>query len=253
LALSDDGRTVLFDEVGEGTGGKVQIYLRATDGSPAVRLGEGEGFAISPDGRWVLAKSPPAGAKPGRLFLLPIGPGRPIELGGDFADYSWGSFLPDSKSVAYSATAKDGSLRTYIQAISGGTPKAIGPEGFRLMRRCKAASPDGKFLVGRHEGKWVLVSRDGAAADRVIPGVSSEEGIRQWSKDGRHVYVSRFEGRVLRVWLQDLATGDRRIWKEFPFDPSLNGMGVVMTPDGDAWVIGSQKTHSQLYVVEGLR
>ncbi len=45
--LSADGRTVLLNESGEGAGGGTIIYMRGIDGSPAVRLGAGEGWALS--------------------------------------------------------------------------------------------------------------------------------------------------------------------------------------------------------------
>ena len=47
-ALSPDGRTVLFTDRGG-------VYLRRTDGSPAVRLGPGTALDLSPDGKWALA------------------------------------------------------------------------------------------------------------------------------------------------------------------------------------------------------
>ena len=60
-ALSRDGGSVLFSEVLRGANGS--IYLRKTDGSDAIRLGDGFGEDLSPDGKWVLATqagSPPA-------------------------------------------------------------------------------------------------------------------------------------------------------------------------------------------------
>ena len=39
--LSADGKTLLFYEWGEGVGAKPTIFIRKTDGSDAVRLGEG--------------------------------------------------------------------------------------------------------------------------------------------------------------------------------------------------------------------
>ena len=64
--LSSDGKTVLFDEEGVGGGaryGKTQeltysVYVRSTDGSAAVRLGEGSAEALSPDQKWVIAQIP---------------------------------------------------------------------------------------------------------------------------------------------------------------------------------------------------
>jgi hypothetical protein len=41
VSVSADGKWMLFYEVGEGGGLSYTAYIRATDGSPAVRLGEG--------------------------------------------------------------------------------------------------------------------------------------------------------------------------------------------------------------------
>jgi len=52
--LTHDGAQLVFDEQGDGAGaGEYQVYVRPTDGSPALRLGEGRGFGLSPDGQTV--------------------------------------------------------------------------------------------------------------------------------------------------------------------------------------------------------
>ena len=66
--LSADGKTLLFYEWGEGVAAKSTIFTRTTDGSDAVRLGEGRPLALSRDGQWAVAvqdDSPP------QLVLLP--------------------------------------------------------------------------------------------------------------------------------------------------------------------------------------
>ena len=83
--LSADGKTLLFDE--EGIGGGVQygdaqdltyaVYVRNTDGTPAIRLGEGGASALSPDQKWVIVVTPIA---PGQLRLLPTGAGETQSL-----------------------------------------------------------------------------------------------------------------------------------------------------------------------------
>ena len=63
--LSADGKTLLFDEEGGGgaldyskSGGLTYaVYIRKTDGSPAVLLGEGGAVALSPDGKWAIAQT----------------------------------------------------------------------------------------------------------------------------------------------------------------------------------------------------
>ena len=72
--VSRDGKTVLFAEQGSGgTVGNYSVYMRGTDGSPAMRLGEGTAGPLSPDGRWAVAIVP---STPPSLTLLPTGPGK---------------------------------------------------------------------------------------------------------------------------------------------------------------------------------
>ncbi len=76
--LSADGKTLLFDEEGGGgaldyskSGGLTYaVYIRKTDGSPAVLLGEGGAVALSPDGKWVIAQTQES---PSQFRLLPTG------------------------------------------------------------------------------------------------------------------------------------------------------------------------------------
>src|SRR5262249_11690059 len=63
--LSMDGSSVLFAEFMRPRSG---AFLRKTDGSPAIRLGDGWGWSLSPDGRWALALTD---ATPVELVLLP--------------------------------------------------------------------------------------------------------------------------------------------------------------------------------------
>ena len=63
-------REALFTETGEGGGATYAVYLRKTDGSPAVRLGDGLAFGLSPDAKTA------ASARVGDLqpiILLPTG------------------------------------------------------------------------------------------------------------------------------------------------------------------------------------
>jgi hypothetical protein len=123
-----------------------------------------------------------------------------------------------------------------------------------LMRQTDPVSPDGKYLLAHHEpGVPVLIALDGSGPDRDLPGLETEDDrITQWSKDSRHFYVYRQGERPLKVWLYDVATGQRQLWKEFPVDASVEGIRVRTTPGGDAWTIEDRRTLGQLYLVEGL-
>src|SRR5262249_62361551 len=63
---------VAFDEPGEAGEATGAFYVRGTDGAPAVRLGNGIGPQLSPDGKKVLALVPgPDGNR--QLTELPTG------------------------------------------------------------------------------------------------------------------------------------------------------------------------------------
>ena len=122
--LSQDGSMLLLNEDGEGTGARPTIYLRGTDGSPALRLSEGMGMALSPDKQRVLAVFPAEGGKPARLVLLPTGPGEPKDLPIEKLEPEWGAFTPDGKRVVFSVSSPDQDDRLYVQDIAAGNPRA---------------------------------------------------------------------------------------------------------------------------------
>ena len=76
-SLSADGKMILFQESGEGGGPHYAVYLRNTDGSPAIRLGEGTGLSLSPDGQWALSR---LNVVPSPLVLYPTGVGEMKQL-----------------------------------------------------------------------------------------------------------------------------------------------------------------------------
>src|SRR5205823_1803360 len=66
--LSNDGELLLFHEGGEAGGRDWTVYIRKTDGSPAIRLGEGFAMALSSDKKWAMVS--PYGS-PAQLIALP--------------------------------------------------------------------------------------------------------------------------------------------------------------------------------------
>src|SRR6185295_8717856 len=54
--ISAEGRTLLFDEEATGGGPTARVLTRTVDGAPATDLGPGNAVALSPDGKWALAR-----------------------------------------------------------------------------------------------------------------------------------------------------------------------------------------------------
>ncbi len=134
--ISEDGRTVLFHD-------ETQVYLRRTDGSPAVRLlpqVRNEKSSLSPDGKWVLSAS----ESEHELRLTPTGPGpgRKVSIG-ELVLEDFG-FMPDGGAILFTATGKDGAKRLYIIDETSRAPRSISDAG---RPDDWVVSPDGKEIA----------------------------------------------------------------------------------------------------------
>jgi hypothetical protein len=252
-AISNDARTVVFTEWGEGGGANGAIYLRRMDGAPAVRLGEGQAAALSTDGRWVLSQP----SDPAETFtLLPTGPGQPrtLEHKGIAALSNAGQFLPDSKRIVFLGRSGKGALRLYVQGIDGDAPRAISAEGMSLA--FISVSPDGRFIATVGPDRKIAFYPVDGGEPRPLPGAEANEGVVNWNSDGTSLYAYRRFESPARIFKIDVATGRRELWKTImPVDRA--GLilidNFVMTTDARAYAYSFQRILTNLEVVEGLR
>jgi Tol biopolymer transport system component len=250
--ISADGKRILFSETGEGSGPGYSAYIRGIDGSPPVRLGEGVGLSLSPDGKWAVAIT--AKADPPQLVLYPTGAGEKKVLPiGKLAVEASAGFLAGGKRMVFGASEPERGTRLFVIDLAGGAPKALTPEGYRALS-C-GVSPDGKsVVVAGPDRKRYLYPIDGGEPVS-IPGLEPEDTPARWSADGRFLYVYRREALPARVFRLEIATGRKELWKELmPAD----GAGVVdlspvlPAPDGLSYVYGYLRTLSDLYLLDGV-
>ncbi len=257
--LSADGKTFLFDEEGVGGGvryGSAQeltyaVYIRNTDGSPAIRLGEGVADAFSPDQKWVIVQSP---GTPEQLRLLPTGAGETQPLTSDSINHQWARWFPDGKRFVFAGNEPGRGVRLYTQGLSGGTPKPISPEG--VDATAFAISPDGQLIVGTGpDGKGYFYPSAGGDP-RMVNGMEPGDLPIIWNQDGRSLYLYRTGEVPAKVYQLDLATGKKTVRKMIvPVDSTgVSTIGPIqMTPDGKTYVYGFHRTLGDLYLVEGLK
>jgi eukaryotic-like serine/threonine-protein kinase len=249
--LSDDGGTVVFTEEKEGKGRTV--YLRGTDGSPAVRLGEGEDVALSPDGKWVLAAL--GRFSPAPLILLPTGAGEPRSLPKDSINHEpeLGAFLSDGRRIVFIGSEPGRNRRTWVQDLDGGRARPITPEGVAGT----VLSPDGRFIAARGpDQRPALYPVEGGPA-RTFEGLEPNDEILRWSADQRFLYVGANPGRkpTARIDRLEISTGRREPWKEYilPDPAGIDDFRAgAITPDGKAFAFTYVQELSDLYVVDGL-
>jgi eukaryotic-like serine/threonine-protein kinase len=249
-ALSTDGKWAVLEEDGEGGGPDYTVFLRQTDGSPAIRLGTGMGLAISPDDKWVASTSV---KQPAPIVLLPAGAGQPVSLGdGQLFHTANVHFLPDGNELLLVATEKGGAPRTYLLKRDASSPRPFGPEGFRGT----LISPDGKYVIGRKDGSYWMVPFTGDQTPRPLSFVQAGEVVAGWTADGQSIYVGDASSMPVKVYVADLKTGQRRQHHQHaPGDlAGVSGVGTGnITPDGSFSLYTFGRTLSYLYVVEGLK
>ncbi len=249
-SLSPDGRMILFQEAGEGGGPKYAIYIRKTDGSPAIRLGEGSGMSLSPDGKWALARQ---NTSPASLSLLPTGVGEMRPVKDDGLNHTGGAYLPDGEHIVFSGIEAGHGMRLYVESLSDGKPKAISGEG---VGASVILSPKGDVVADTGPDHKIYLYPIAGGDPRVVSAVESSEVPTGWSPDGRELFVlsrGQIPAQVFRV---DIATGKRTLWKSLePADSAgIDTIGRVnLSADNQSYVYSYVRTLSDLYLVEGLK
>lgn len=248
--ISRDGRRILFTEIGVGGGPGMSAYLRGTDGSGAVRLGDGFAYALSPDGGFALVK--PSFEAP-YFDVIPTGAGQPSRLERRGLALIGARWLPDGRNVI--ALAEEaGRQRLFTLAIEGDGTRAVTPEALTVPNARWAVSPDGATVAVMTQRGIELVPVDGGEP-RPVPGSSAGSSVLAWIESGLLVSDNPAAGGI--VFRVDPATGQRAVWADIePQDPAgimiLNHDSLVVTPDGRAYGYGWHRATSDLYLVEGI-
>src|SRR5579871_3092818 len=257
--LSNDGKTLLFDEEGGGgslayskSGGYTYgVYIRSTDGSPAVLLGEGSALALSPDGKWAITQTQ---VSPAQLKLQPTGAGQARDLTHGNINHNWAHWFSDGKRVLFSGNEPDKGEALYVYDMDSAKSRVITPQG--VNGNAFAISPDSQVVAAiGPDQKGYLYSVNGGSS-RVITGLNAGEQPITWSADGHFLYVYQPGELPAHVYRVDVNSGQRSLWKDLmPTDPAgVENIGpILMTPDAKTCVFGYHRNLADLYLVEGLK
>ena len=250
--LSADGGRILFSELVHGQSSGGDVFVRRNDGSPALRLGEGEPLTLSPDGEWVATRS---GDPPRKIVLLPTGVGeaKTVPLGDIEALDA--TFVPGARRIAVFGTKPGVSNRVYLMDWEGRDVRVLGPEDPATSPRF---SPDGKraVILSRKSGMQIWNLDGGLPTD--LPGIDgSSERVIQWSDDGRLLYVRSLWVLPVELRRYEIATGRKTFWQKLePVDlAGVSGLErALVSRDGRYYAYSYwTKTKSDLYVIDGLQ
>jgi len=245
--ISDDGQMILFDEEGSETP-NYTIYVRGTDGSAAVPLGDGYGASLSRDKKWVLAQRLNE-----EVWLVPVGAGEPRRLSPPGFRCHWAGFVPDGKHAVLDAQKGNGPFRIWLENLDGGEPRPISPDNMAGV----VVSPDGKWVLAGAEtdlsGRDTLMVPIDGGAPVPIAGLQPNEFTLSWTSDDR-IYVGpqlKAGDTSIDVSILDPRTGKRAPWREIPLVPvgGTHSFQLMITPDGSSYAYGYNLYLSDLYTI----
>jgi Tol biopolymer transport system component len=252
--LSNDGKMVAFDETGEAGGATGAIYVRGTDGTPAVRLHEGANPTLSPDAKWVLGRGF-ATTTQHTILKLPTGAGESATISTADVLPQRAFYFPDNRHILVVGSQTGHGSRLWVMDDHGESLHPVSPEGASIRRR-GCISPDGTRIAARDpEGRMVVYPADGQGNPTVVSAAQPDEEPYQWTADGKTLLVGHSEIPA-RVFTVNLTTNERKLLRAYtPADATglFGSNAPTFSADLKSYVYSYQRMTSDLYIVDGLK
>ena len=244
LGLSADGSLAAFVESGEGAGAAYGIFVRPTDGRPAIRIADGSQAQLSPDGKWVTSPDP----ETGKIRITPTGAGAPRLIDTGAIQIGTVTWAPDSRRLIVTGREAGHARRSYEAVLATNQVAPLTAEG----TVGEFVSPDGEWLAaarGEAFGLLNLKSNTWLPAPAGLP----DEQLLGWSPDSAAAFTATRDNHGAAIFRVSRATGARtQIATLRPGDPAgFTGIqNIAISADGRHYAYVSTRQLSQLFVVQ---
>ncbi|HKY97747.1 MAG TPA: WD40 repeat domain-containing serine/threonine protein kinase [Gemmatimonadaceae bacterium] len=247
--ISSDGTLLAYGDGSSVSGENYATMLQRTDGSPAVRIGDGAIMALSSDNKSVLTALP---TSPMQLMNYPTGPGSPRRIDtGSIAVISSATFLGTDGDVLICGSELKRSVRCYVRSSKGGPLRAVTPEGTGKG----ISSPDGKSIIASGaDGYRMFAVADGTP--QTIRGLVADDRILRFSPDSKALWVRRGVSQPVHIDRLELASGARTpLIPDFsPRRPGvLNTLEVSLADDPRTYAYMEREVSSFLFELKGIK
>jgi Tol biopolymer transport system component len=247
LRFSADGKQILFGD--QHSGAMYGTLLRNLNGSPAVRLGDGDAIDLSADGKWAISLLP---TTPRQFLLLPTGAGEPRQITHSQTNHTNARWLPDGR-IFFVGNEPGHRERTFLLDL-GGNEKPLTPEGVRAI----AVTSDGKHVLTSDAdfSEFQLFPLDGGQPRRLTQLQKDDRPV-DFTPDDSAVFVRRENNKGgIEIWRVDLAPAKRSLLRTITLAEAgsiTGGLSATVSRDGKSYAYEYNRLISTEYVVEGLR
>jgi Tol biopolymer transport system component len=254
VAITPDGKTLVFAEESGRVGKYYSTCMRQMDGSPVVRLGDGTPLDISRDGKLVISSVP---TDPAQLVVYSTGAGQPRKLErGAIVSYEAGGFFPDGQRIFACGHEAGHAVQCYVQDLAGGAPRPITPEGTTTAPEGTTnglISPDGTQMLVTNSSGALIVFPVAGGAPRPVLGTSPDDAALRWMSDGKSILLANHWWEVpLHVQKLDLATGRREdvaTLRPGELTGAVQIVQAAFTGDGKSYAYAVRRMASHLFLV----
>ena len=259
-ALSHDGRLLMltrrapaWTSLRETERQLYSVYVRPTVGGPPTFLGGGIGLALSSDAQWALTVT--LDGPESAFVVYPLGPGptRTLDRAGLIVNGAQNASFVSPDLILFDARRNDSSWQTFTQAVDGGSPALVVHERGRVV---SPIAPDGRrFVSQRSDGSLWLATLDPTEAVRLPFSLAETQFIRQWTDDGREVYVLTIGTDRDVIEKIDLRTGRVTPHLELKRDPATRQFRSAsrISRDGRTLMYTEVRYNSTLYLIDGIK
>ncbi len=246
--FSADSKSLLFGD--QHSGDRYGTFLRNLDGSPAVRLGDGDPLDLSPDNKWAISRLP---SKPNQLLLLPTGPGESRQLTHSNISHLGARWLPDGRIVCVGNEIGHPE-RTFLIDMNG-NERPITAEG----TVARAVTSDGKNMITTQVsagGQFQLVPIDGGEP-RPLPQLQKDDSPQDFTADDKTILLRKFQADgSVELWKLELATGKRTLLEKVVAPgvrAASRGLNAISSRDEKSYSYTYHLAISTEYLVSGVR
>ncbi|MBV9500747.1 MAG: winged helix-turn-helix domain-containing protein [Acidobacteriaceae bacterium] len=245
--ISSDGKRILFTEAGDGGGPHYSAYIYDQPSRRTMRVGNGRGLALFPDGQSVLTVDP---ADRGFLVVTSTLNRSVRRISGFGFKYQWAKSMPNGNDLLVGGSYPGGTLVIARQSVYDGRPMPISAPYLDYV----SVSPDGNRLAGSTTSYQLVVFN--IAAGKAEQVIAPHRAIPvAWSPDSEALYAVSIGCMNTLIWRIGVKDQNSTVWKTIaPGDPStFDGLAsVVAAPRTGAYAYSTRMSFSRLYVVEGL-